>query len=170
MRTTNSRTWREFTWKNTIRYFITPKLKSLQQGGQDQGQCWRQCGKTMADHFHIFWDCPLIQPFWQEVTKEIGAIFGIEIECSFVTLYLGRIPVGLMSRDTYLYKIILAACKKAITRKWLQVIPPTKDDWSTIVNEIDTMESLTFSLRLRADQYSRNWCKWFCYLAPQTIP
>ena len=142
-------------------------MKCVQQGSQDQGQCWRQCGKMMADHFHIFWDCPSIQPYWQEVTKEIKAIFGIEIECSFVTLYLGKIPDELMTQDSYLYKIIMAACKKAITRKWLQATPPTKDDWITVVNEIDTMESLTFSLRLRADQYGRNWRKWFSYLMIQ---
>ena len=162
-RTTNSRSWREFAWKNTIRFFITPKLKCLQLAGQDQGQCWRQCGKLMADHFHIFWDCPSIQPYWQEVVRELITIFEVNIDCSFVTVYLGKVPADLRSQDTYLYKIILVACKKAITRKWLQATPPSKEDWTTTVNEIKTMEYLTFSLRLRAEQFMKNWTKWSSY-------
>lgn len=41
--TTNSRTWREFGWKNITHYFITPKLKSKQTGTQQP--CWRKCGE-----------------------------------------------------------------------------------------------------------------------------
>lgn len=71
-KTTNSRAWREFCWKNRIRFFVTPKLKSKQQGSQGQDKCWKQCGQTKADHFHIFWSCPLIQPYWQELAGELG--------------------------------------------------------------------------------------------------
>jgi len=41
---------------------------------------------------------------------------------------------------------------KAITRKWLQVDPPTKDQWLGIVNEIYSMERLTSILRLKFDK------------------
>lgn len=161
--TTNSRVWREFCWKNTIRFFLTPKLKSKQQGTLGQGICWRQCGQTMADHVHIFWACPLIQPYWQDFAEEIQSIFCLKVDFSFITLYLGKTPVGLKAKDNYLYKILLAASKKAITRKWLQTDLPSRNDWITIVNDIQCMEKLTFTLRLRTDQYTKYWERWTSY-------
>lgn len=49
--TTASHTWRDFSWKNCIRYFRTPKQKSKQTGTQPK--CWRGCGYCEADHPHI---------------------------------------------------------------------------------------------------------------------
>lgn len=99
-------------WYNKI--FVTPKLKFKQQGSQGPGKCWWQCGQIMEDHFHIFWDWPFVQPYWQELAGEILKIFSLNLHFSFVTLYLGRIPVGLMEEDSYLYKALLAASKKAM--------------------------------------------------------
>ena len=132
----------------------------MQQGSQGPSGCWRQCGKPMADHFHIFWDCSFIQPFWDEISKEISSIFGTKVANSFVILYLGKLPDNLMTHDEYLYKILLVACKKAINRKWLREEPPSKDEWVAIVNEINCMERLTFSLRLQFDRYIKAWKKW----------
>lgn len=61
--TANSRSLREFGWKNVVRFFITPKITALQTGIQSRGLCWRQCGTSMANHFHVFWACPKIQLF-----------------------------------------------------------------------------------------------------------
>ena len=44
---TSSKRWREFGWKNLIRFFITPHIKNKQLG--EQQQCWRQCGQS-ANH------------------------------------------------------------------------------------------------------------------------
>lgn len=27
------------------------------------------CGCQEADHWHVFWDCPVIKPFWAEIHK-----------------------------------------------------------------------------------------------------
>lgn len=50
--TTNSQMWRDFSWKNIVRYFITPKIKSRQTG--QPAVCWRECGHCPADHTHDF--------------------------------------------------------------------------------------------------------------------
>lgn len=59
---------------------------------------------------------------------------GIHVGCCFVTLHLDKVPDKLMSQDEDLFKILLAATKKAITRKWLQPNPPSKDDWTAFIN------------------------------------
>ncbi|CCD18005.1 hypothetical protein, conserved in T. vivax, partial [Trypanosoma vivax Y486] len=89
-KTTNSRAWREFGWKNL--FFITPRLSALRTGVESLGSCWRQCGTSMANHFHVFWACPKIQTFWSEIATEIKKIIGEELDYSFITLYLGKIP------------------------------------------------------------------------------
>ena len=65
--TTQSKGWREFAWKNQIRYFITPKIKSKQL--KTPQTCWRECTQVNPDHSHIFWNCPKITPMWDMVHK-----------------------------------------------------------------------------------------------------
>lgn len=97
--TANSRSLREFGWKNVVRFFITPKLTALQTDTQSRGFCWRQCGTSMASHFHIFWACPKIQLFWREVSAEINKIIGEDLDFSFVILYLRKIPETVLYKD-----------------------------------------------------------------------
>lgn len=147
---TNSRSWREFCWKNVIRFFITPKLKSKQTGSLHP--CWRECGLLRADHSHIFWTCPAIETYWGEIRSNIGKIMGFDIEQTLISLYLGEIPDNLHNREKYLLKVLLAASKKAITRKWLQKDPPTVTQWIDIVEEIHHMERMTFALRTQQER------------------
>jgi len=48
--------------------------------------------------------------------------------------------------NKYLMGVLLAASKKAITRKWLKQERPTLDDWIDVTIEIYMMEKITFFL------------------------
>lgn len=146
-----------------MRFFVTSKLRFKQLRLQGQDKCWRQCGQTMADHYHIFWACPLIQPYWKEIAGEIQIILSLQVEFSFFTLYLSKIPVGFKAKDNSLYKVLLAANKKAITWKWLHTNLPSRSDWIAIVNEIQCMEKPTYSLRLQTEQCRTHWERWNTY-------
>ena len=74
---------------------------------------------------------------------------------------MGKIPVGLMAQDKYLFEVLLAASKKAIIRKWLQTNLPSRNDWITIVNEMQCIEKLTFSLTPQAEHYTKYCERWF---------
>lgn len=160
MGTSSSGYWREFSWKNIIRFFITPKIKQLQKGQTSYGKCWRECGNAQADHFHVFWDCPIIHSFWQDIMVKINSILGFEIKFDFCTIYLGDISSTINVTDNYLIKIMLVASKKAITRKWLLKESPSKEEWIAIVKQIYDMEKLTFSLNLNMDKFTALWRKW----------
>ncbi len=166
--TTCSGQWREFVLKNVIRYFITPRRKYSQNGRTESGHCWRQCSNVMADHYHIFWCCPVIQLYWLSVLKEINTILGLEIEYNFQNVYLCNLPADLNSQDKYLLKILLIAGKKPITRKWLNREPPTVGEWSATVKNIHEMEMMTFSLRLNRNKAEKNWSKWLLYANKKT--
>ncbi len=165
---TSSGLWREFCWRNLMRYFITPKLKSVQMGEMGGGLCWRNCGEQLAGHYHIFWGCPVIQSYWQGVTRTIQKVFGAGFDCSFPAIYLGNNAAYLLVQDRYLLKILLAASKKAVTRKWLQADPPAVTDWKDIVNTIQNMERMTFSLNLRVGKFLQYWEKWIVFVTSQS--
>lgn len=162
--TSSSGLWREFTWKNTLRFFITPNIKKTQSKNPEHGQCWRGCGNMSAGHFHIFWECPIISLYWIEVVKVIRTILGSELEFNFSVIYLGNLPTGLRKTDRYLLQILLAGSKKAITRKWLSKDSPTIDEWMEIVKQIYAMEHLTFSLRHARQKCDAYWDRWIFYL------
>ena len=62
---TSSKKWREFGWKNLVRFFITPLIKS--RHSHSHQPCWRLCGHMDANHSHIFWMCPKIKMFWTNI-------------------------------------------------------------------------------------------------------
>ena len=49
-------------------------------------------------------------------------------------------------KEWYIFRIMLVASKKAITRKWLKTEAPKREDWVEVMHNIYMMESLTLSL------------------------
>lgn len=141
---TGSNTWREFGWKNVVRFFVTP----IRKWHLDKGDaCWRLCGTTGASHFHVFWDCQVIRAYWQELQEHVNNIFGVDIPFQWETMYLGDILFdNWTTNDKRLLCVLLVASKKSIIRKWLRVEPHTIGEWINIVYEIYVMEKLFFPL------------------------
>ena len=70
-------TWPEFCWKNVARFFITPSKTT--------------CGMDDANHYHVFWICPVIISYWQEIHKHINNIFGVNTPVTMDTVYMGDV-------------------------------------------------------------------------------
>lgn len=158
---TNSRTWREFGWKNLTCYFITPKLKSKETGSQHI--CWRLCGEREANHTHIFWKCHKLNLFWESVHNIMKDILGYVIPRECKVMYLGSLNNYVLEKDRYLTKMLLVTCKKAITRNWCKTEPPTITQWLEIIREVCTMERMTHRLKMRENVFLTKWEKWTQY-------
>lgn len=78
--------WREFCWKNIVRFFITPQQKAHFGEGSS---CWRLCGENNANHFHIFWSCRILVPYWQEIHKHVNNVFDSSIPLSMYSVLWG---------------------------------------------------------------------------------
>lgn len=108
-----------------------------------------------------------IQSFWEGVLRVMGEIFGYNIpnDPRCIYRYLGLIPVDVIGKeDIYLFKILSLAAKKAITRSWLRADPPGLNHWLDIVEEIRSMEQMTYSLRVKTELYAVRWTKWLLYV------
>lgn len=70
---------------------------------------------------------------------------------------------NIQDTDWYLIKILLAASKKAITRKWHKEDPPTRRNWLEIIDEIHGMERLTHIIKLQRSLWESRWKKWTVY-------
>ena len=159
---TCSPTWREFSWKNVTRFFCTPAQKSKYS---IQSDCWRSCGESFADHFHIFWSCPSVVPFWRGVHSVLEAVFGVAIQFDFKTMYLTDIQeLHLSKQDQYLIRILLVTSKKAITKKWLTNVIPTINEWIDLIYSVFIMERITFNFRGKSENFTDSWFKWIAYV------
>ena len=159
---TSSHSWREFSWKCMVRFFITPKQKAHFTGGE--AACWRTCGHWEANHWlHIFWECPVFEPFWPELHKVLSGLFNTNLPLQFSTLFLGNVDLQVRKDDEYLFDILITAGKKALTRRWLLPDPPTIQEWISIVNDVYLMERITSSLRLQKITFTKRWAKWVKY-------
>lgn len=163
-KSTKSHVWKEFCWKSFTRFFITPAIKAHYDEGSCE--CWRNCGTETAHHYHIFWDCKNIKNYWREVHKALQNIFGTYLPYDFKSVFLGYISPDIKGVDKHLFGVLLAASKKALTKKRLTQDPPTLNSWIDVTFEIYNMEKITFLVNLEYEKFVKHWGKWFRYMSP----
>lgn len=161
-KTTFSLTWREHLWKNMIRFFRSPAQTKYRDTS-----CWRQCGEAMASHVHIFWSCPKIVTFWKELKKYMDKVLQRNLPFSFETFYLGLVEMKIRQNlNNRMFRYMLLAGKKAITRNWLKTEVPGRSTWLDIMHEIYVMEKLTFAIRLDVETCEKVWEGWLKFIKP----
>lgn len=110
-KSTSALSWREFGWKNVVRFFRVPAQR-ISPGGSTS--CWRSCGENKAPHFHVFWECPVISKYWKDTKHTMEEIMKVMIPLKFETLCLGRIPDTVKGPENkYIHNILLLASKKS---------------------------------------------------------
>lgn len=147
-------------WKCLIRYLMTPQIIT-RQGGEQQ-QCRRQCGHQSINRY-IFWSCPKFVSFWDGICQTIGNILGYVIPGDPKILLLGLISGRMLQKETCISLKFYQLQEKTITRSWLKSLLPQVDHWQRIVEEIHSVEKLTYLLRIKGQTFNKRWTKWFTY-------
>lgn len=93
-----------------------PQVKKCTDRFDVKGPMLEEMWRTAGSSFPYILELPSCSSYWQEVIQNIS---GNGIDSSFSTTYWGNIAANLLGRDKST-KILLAASKRAITRKWLQ--------------------------------------------------
>ncbi len=161
--TTASPYWREYAWKIQSRYFITP-AQQAKYNNKILSNCWRDCGESYANFSHIFWFCPSLQLFWNNIQKEINTIFNCVIHLNADFMLLGKTVDKIQNEnDKYLSRILRITALKQITRNWLQKPCPSIVKWRETVQQIYQMEELTYKIRGNLKLFEKRWSKWSQY-------
>jgi len=136
---TSSRQWREFGWKNLVRYFITLLLISKKKKKKFR----IFCRVVNVNHSHVFWSCIKNHPYWESIVTEMEKIGGYKLPNDPESLYLGLLTKDVVGEYIYSIKVMLISRKKVITRNWLKSEPLSLDQWRNIMEEICAMEKMT---------------------------
>lgn len=141
---------RESGWKSLIRFFITLHITNKFQ--RHQQQYWRQCGHLKTNHSPIFWTCTQLTPLWDSIFKLMDDIMAYATPKEPKTFLLGLLPRDLIpKKDRYIFKILLTATRKAITRNWISRASARDYRRNTLDRETDflsTTQRTSFSTTL----------------------
>lgn len=109
----------------------------------------------------------VVLSFWDGVQQTIREVLGNDIEFTvLVYLFIWGVwtYIHISKTNRNILKILMTACKTAITNLWLVKDPPTVKQWMYIIINIRSIEWLTIKLRLQGDNCRAFWAKWDAYL------
>ncbi|MEQ2209733.1 hypothetical protein XENOCAPTIV_003297 [Xenoophorus captivus] len=106
----------------------------------------------------------MLATYWNGICQTTGIILGYVIPRDPRVFLLGLISGEVFQKeDEYLFKVLSIASKNAITQSWLKKLSPQLDHWREVVEEIHSMEKLTYLLHIKGHFYNNRWSKWLTY-------
>lgn len=148
----------EMNFRILARMYFTPDLAHKIQDGTSQ-YCWRGCGEV-GTMLHVWWTCPVMRKFWEEIRKFIYLITNQNVpDDPWVCLHHGSDVSSKCYRRTLLPHLLNAA-KSLIPRHWRETRRPSLREWFDKTDEIYCMEYLRYSEGLEMEDYEEIWRDW----------
>uniref|UniRef100_A0A3B3CV34 Uncharacterized protein n=1 Tax=Oryzias melastigma TaxID=30732 RepID=A0A3B3CV34_ORYME len=74
--------------------------------------CWRNCGTDLGTHTHIFWSCPKISSFWDDVFTALNDVFKQPLARIPELALLGIIPNHFLKKNSSFHlSVFLDSCE-----------------------------------------------------------
>lgn len=105
----------------------------------------------------LFWDCPIIQPFWKDIKNIIENQLKVSLSWDPLTFLLDIFPDNLSGDQKFLLRLMLMTVRKTITICWLKPEPPSILQWTQKFKQVYLMEQLTAQLQLKTPVFERRW-------------
>ena len=106
-----------------------------------------------------------MQNFWENVKQQISEILNLNRPIEPQQLILGIISLTDLGKNSvFMLRVLLLIAYKMITVNWLKPHPPTLDQWSQRLKDVNCMEHMTANLRLQTDLYLEKWSSVIRYL------
>ncbi|KAJ1135859.1 hypothetical protein NDU88_002288 [Pleurodeles waltl] len=86
----------------------------------------------LGDFRHIWWDCPIIRPYWNEILSHLKEILGYPIPASPAHVLLGLCAPELQHQtqgDRSIFWLALGAAKTVLASYWKKIDPPPMALW-----------------------------------------
>lgn len=124
-------------------------------------ECWRR-SHSPADANHIFWRCPKILKFWEDITSCITELISVPIPMTIRVCLLGLVDDLVPTRAMRtLLNILLFYRRKAILLAWKKPEAPTISSWKGLVNSMLPFYKATYETRGCIKKFDRVWQAWF---------
>lgn len=150
--------YQEITYKILTRWYRTPSV--LASIFPDHSPlCWR-CNTQTGTLLHIFWECPVLTPFWRQVLEIIYKLTYVSLQDNPAAIFLNLTPVSSKRYRKSLLKHLLNAARACVPSVWKQRSPPTVAQWFARVRDIQQMEQLTAALGEREEEHNTRWMHW----------
>ena len=106
-----------------------------------------RCNQSPANHFHMFWSCPKLTNFWQNIFDTLGGAYGKTIPPNPISAIFGAPPdIGLsaVTKRALAFSTLLA--RRLILLDWKLARSPSYNRWVKGVLYNLKLEKLRFSL------------------------
>lgn len=140
------------------RAYYTPK-RLFKFGRRPNDNCPR-CQRS-GDLIHMLWRCPKLFRYWEEVTGNLGSIFGAIVVKEAITCILGyRRALGERLSTTLAITRALFQARKMVTLRWQSKDPPSVKDWISTINDTLSRERVEYIKRGNLQEFESMWKPW----------
>lgn len=108
----------------------------------------------------VWWECPNIQRYWQEVSTLISTVCNVPSPLTPLDLPLGLNVTNSPNRVRILVTHILIAARLALAKKWKSPQPPNRLDLIILLNNHLQMEFSFAKTNLTTAPFLQNWEPW----------
>lgn len=90
--------------------------------------CWRGCG-LRGTFLHIWWECPRLWPFWQDIKAQIKVILDVDLQDSPLEFLLHVPSTPLSHYHKSILPHLLNAARRLIPIHWKSAHITGQNDW-----------------------------------------
>lgn len=141
-------------------YFTSTRLHAWYPDATD---VFWGCGTDKGTMQHIWWDCPLLRGFWDEVCTQIHAITETELNFTAECCLLHISNYSLSRYKKSVVRHMLNTAKTIIPRQWKSTHSPTITEWLSEVDSLYKMEETVAMASERTDKFHKLWKSWFTF-------
>lgn len=153
----------EINYKILMRWYRVPAdLARIYPPTPDQ--CWRGCSHK-GTLLHIWWDCPVIRLYWEDIKSQIKEIMGIDIPLSPVHFLLHIPPTPMSQYKKSVLPHLLNADKRLLPIFWRHPQTPNREEWHHRVGDIREAEDWIATCRGVRDRFTATWQPWTVYVS-----
>lgn len=126
-----------------------------------------RCRGQPADLIHMFWLCPKLSSFWQDIFKAFSEMFGTQFNPNPISAVFGLIPEecrDLLPNKAYViiaFSTLLA--RRLILLKWKQQAPPSFVHWIKEVLYFLKLERIKYTIKGSTQAFVKTWRPFWDY-------
>lgn len=157
----------ETAYKLLTHWYATPAKLHL-WFPQTPDTCWH-CQGDRGTLFHIWWQCPLISPYWDAVRGVIYQMTETRLKLDAACCLLHIADVSFHRYKNSLSKHLLNAAKALIPLFWKSSRVPSIQDWLHRIADVCSMEETVAQSCDNTERFHKTWTPWFLFRSSQAF-